>query len=332
MHFCGNILRRELEKPKSVFAYGVSSAIDAIVASQEAGHKFLYVGGYAASGLNGFPDMGLLTQTEMLEHVQKLSNAINDDVCLIVDIDNGYGGVHNVRRTVYDICTKTRNVAAVHLEDQVIPKRCGHIAGKEILSQDEFLAKLNAAIDMKNSIDPSLVVIARTDAFSAAGVNKDQRVGGDINEAVKRGLAYSRAGADLVWCEFPKPDKLSAKEFSDGMKKFMPILGLAFNISPSFNWNEFPNPIKTVELQEMGYKFLFSTYPSLTASVFYVHKIAKNFLRDPVEALKNLQTEVKGSPAESIKKLVGVDKYQEIEMAYNKDAKNRIESTDGFKK
>lgn len=332
MNFAGSFLRKQLEKLDGVFAFGVSSAFDAVVASKK-GHKFLYVGGYAASAIHGYPDMGILTETEMFQHIQYINDVVKkDDICLIVDIDNGYGGVHNVRRTVYDLCEKTSAVGGFHLEDQVIPKRCGHIAGKELVSAEEYLAKLKAAIDMKNSIDPSRVVIARTDAFSAVGGKKDESVGGDIEEAISRGLKYSYAGADLVWCEFPTPDKKSAKAFAEGMKKFTPVLGLAFNISPSFDWNACESPVSMEDLKKWGYRFLFSTYPSLSVSATAVDNAANDFLGDPVEALKGLQMSVRGTAGESIKKTMSVDKYQAVEMVYDPKAKKRIESTDGFKK
>lgn len=311
-----------------VFAFGVSSAFDAILA-HKAGHKFLYVGGYAASALNGCPDMGILTQTEMFEHIRRISDAVPNAV-LIADIDNGYGGIHNVRRTMRDLLTKT-SIAAVHIEDQIIPKRCGHIAGKEVISEEEFIAKLRAAIDVRQELNHDCLIIARTDAFSASGGKKDSKTGGDIKEVVKRGLAYARAEADLVWCEFPDSNYISAMAFADGMKEFVPEFGLAFNVSPSFKWDN-KDHIHLGELRSFGYRLLFSTYPSLVASAYAVYETAKSFLGDPVEALKKLQQKVEDTPAESIKKIVGVDKYQEIEMQYDPKAKSRIESTDGFKK
>lgn len=320
---------RSCLRSENVFVYGISSAIDALVA-QDVGHKIMYVGGYAASGLRGLPDLGIMTATEMLQHIQYICEAVPEGV-FVVDIDDGYGDVHNVQRIVRDLLTKT-SVAAFHIEDQNNPKRCGHIAGKEVIPEEKFLGKLKAAIDVRNEIDPNCVIIARTDAFSAAGGKKKPKVGGDIDEAIKRGLAYSEAGADIVWCEFPTPDRKSAKAFAEGMKQHMPDLGLAFNISPSFQWHKYPNPVTEKELRDMGYTLLFSTYPSLTSTVHAVYQTAKNFLGDPIVAITGLQKNVEGTPAESIKRIVGVDRYQKIEMKYNSKARERIESTDGFKK
>lgn len=319
---------RSCLRSENVFAYGISSAVDALVA-RNVGHKVMYVGGYAAAGIRGLPDMGIMTATEMLQHIQYICEAVPDGI-FIVDIDDGYGGIHNVRRIVKDLLTKT-TIAAFHIEDQRNPKRCGHIAGKEILPLDEFLGKLQAAIDVRDEYDPNCAVIARTDAFSASGGKKNPEIGGDIDESIKRGLAYSRAGADLIWCEFPTPDRKSAKAFAEGMQKHMPALGLAFNISPSFEWHKYPEPVTEKKLRDLGYTLLFSTYPSLTAGAHAVYETAKNFLDDPIAALTSLQQKVERTPAESIKKIVGVDRYQEIEMKYDSKAKERIESTDGFK-
>ena len=325
----GIFLKNALMDSKGAFAYGISSAIDALVA-YEAGHRIMYVGGYAASGLRGLPDMGIMTATEMLQHIQYICEAAPNGI-FMVDIDDGYGGVHNAQRIVRDLLTKT-SIAAFHLEDQRNPKRCGHIAGKEIIPEDEFVAKLRAVIDVCDEINPSCTIIARTDAFSAAGGAKDPEIGGDIAEAIRRGLAYSKAGADLVWCEFPTPDRKSAQAFAEGMRSHWPPFGLAFNVSPSFQWHTYENPVTEKELRAMGYTLLFSTYPSLVASTHAVHETAKRFLEDPFAALKELQQRVVGIPAESIKKIVGVDRYQELEKKYDPKAKNRIESTDGFKK
>src|SRR3989344_625594 len=185
----GIFLKNALMDLKGAFAYGISSAIDALVA-YEAGHRIMYVGGYAASGLRGLPDMGIMTATEMLQHIQYICEAAPNGI-FMVDIDDGYGGVHNAQRIVRDLLTKT-SIAAFHLEDQRNPKRCGHIAGKEIIPEDEFVAKLRAVIDVCDEINPSCTIIARTDAFSAAGGAKDPEIGGDIAEAIRRGLAYSK--------------------------------------------------------------------------------------------------------------------------------------------
>ena len=313
---------------KGVFALGVSSAMDAMIAKL-AGHECLYLGGYAAAALRGRSDYGIIGGTEMLQAMMYVAEAT--DLPAVADIDDGYGSTHNVIRTVTDMLTKT-NVAGIHIEDQKYPKRCGHIAGKEVLPMEEFLGKLRAALDTRDRVDYSRVVIARTDAFSAAGAKKDPRVGGDIDEALRRGLAYARAGADSVWCEFPTPSRESAKAFAEGMKACMPTLGLSFNLSPSFFWPAEEHPMTLRELQSFGYTFVFSTYPSLLASMYAVYENAKEFrAKDPVEALILLQSKIKGTPVESAMKVLGVDRYQEAERAYSPSAAEKQRTSDGFK-
>ena len=163
-------------RPQGLFAYGVYDAMSAKMA-ELAGHEAIYVGGYAAAGSRMLPDMGILTATEMLDHVKFIAQAVS--VPLMVDIDDGYGNANNVIRTISELLSLP-NIGAFHIEDQRYPKRCGHIKGKEVLPRREFLGKLRAAIDTRDKIDPNCKIIARTDAFSAAGGNRDESAGGDI--------------------------------------------------------------------------------------------------------------------------------------------------------
>lgn len=324
----GNILRSLLQRPRGVFAYGVSSPLSAR-AAVSAGHEAIYVGGYAAAALRGLPDMGILSSTEMLSHIASITDMVLDTP-IIADIDDGYGSVHNVRRVVTDLLTKT-SIAGFHIEDQKYPKRCGHIAGKEVLDLNEFLGKLQAAADTRDQYDPSVVIIARTDAFSAAGGRKDMSTGGDIDEAVRRGIAFVRAGADLVWCEFPTASALSARAFAEGMKTCFPPLGLAFNISPSFHWN-IPECTTSNDLVSLGYTFRFATYPSVVAAYAADLRWSSRFAHgDPIDAMQDLQLSVAGMPAESMMKIVGVDIYQKIEQHYIPDADKRQKDSEGFR-
>ncbi len=324
----GRKLRKLIARPKGVFAFGVMSASGAIAAAM-AGSECIYVGGYAAAAARGFPDMGIMTMTEMLQHTKYISDAA--PIPVVCDIDDGYGSVHNAMRTAREFLETTK-VAGIHIEDQKYPKRCGHIAGKELLLIPEFLGKLRAVIDVKNKIDPTRLIIARTDAFSAAGAKKDSRLGGDIEEAVKRAVAYADCGASSVWCEFPSPDCASAEAFSEGVLKRHPNLPLSFNISASFlDWQR-PNRVTDKKLIELGYKFRFSTYPELLISTFATYFLAGKFKEKGLEALAEFREMISGLPVENIMKVIGVDRYQEIEKRYSPDAALRLETSDGFKK
>ena len=311
-----------------VFAYGVSSPLNARIA-ELSGHQVLYAGGYAAAAERLLPDMGILTQTEMLQHMKYIARAVS--IPVMADIDDGYGGAHNVRRTVEDIITET-DVAGFHWEDQKYPKRCGHIAGKEVLSLQEAVGKLKLAIHTRDRLDSERIVMARTDAFSAAGGTRNAMAGGDINEAIARGRAYADAGADLVWCEFPTAEKASAEMFALGMKGNMPALGLGFNISPSFSWNASRDTLTYQDLIDLGYTFLFSTYPSIVASALAAEAYAKRFMEGtPVEALKALQQDASGTAAESIMWLVRVPAYQALEEQFSPHAAENLRTSEGFR-
>lgn len=321
-------LRDLISRPKGVFAFGISNPVDAI-AAELAEHEVLYVGGYAASAIAGFTDHGFLTATEMLQHMQYVTDVAT--IPCIGDADDCYGGVLSVKRIVHNLFTRT-SLAAIHIEDQSTPKRCGHIAGKKILSLEQFLGKLSAAIYIRNKIDPARLIIARTDAFNAVGRKKNKRVGGDIGEAVKRGIAYAKAGADLVWCEFPDAESVSAKAFATGIHKELPGYPLAINISPSFrDWLTGTKTLSRNDIIRWGYKLPFSTYPSLQAEALAVYLAAKEFKKDFIEGIKSLKRRVAGTPAESIMKLLGVDKILEFERKFDSEAVRNQETSDGFK-
>ena len=171
----------------------VSGAFDGISARlvQDAGFPAVYMTGYgtAASRL-GLPDLGFAGLGEMADHARNLAAIL--DVPLIADADTGYGNALNVRRTVQ--AYEAAGVAALHIEDQITPKRCGHLSGHQIVPRGEFVGKIRAAVEART--DPDLLVIARTDAISAVG----------LDEALRRGEAAAKAGADVLFIEAPRTD------------------------------------------------------------------------------------------------------------------------------
>lgn len=172
----------------------VPGAYDGVSARlvQRAGFPAVYMTGYgtAASRL-GLPDLGFAGLAEMADHARNLAAVL--DVPLIADADTGYGNALNVRRTVQTY--EAAGVAALHIEDQVTPKRCGHLAGHQIVPRGEFVGKIRAAIEART--DPDLLVIARTDAISAVG----------LDEALHRGEAVANAGADVLFIEAPRTEE-----------------------------------------------------------------------------------------------------------------------------
>ena len=152
---------------------------------QEAGFPAVYMTGAGVSMTYGLPDYGLLTLTEMASHAGTMAGSI--DIPLIADADTGYGNELNVTRTVTEY--ETRGVAALQIEDQVSPKRCGHLAGKEVIPREDFLSKVRAAAAARR--DPDFVLIARTDARAVIG----------MDEAIARANGALEAGADIAFVE-----------------------------------------------------------------------------------------------------------------------------------
>src|SRR5881409_3951950 len=221
MESMGKKFRQLLKDEEYLFTGGVYSPLDAQIA-ERVGMKSIYLSGYSVAMANGWPDMGFLTQTEMTRIASMVAAAV--DIPIIADADDGYGNALSTMRTVQEMI-KT-GVAGIHLEDQRFPKRCGHIAGKTIVSREEALGKYRAAIDVRDRLDPDFFIIARTDAYGA--------VGGSLEEAIWRGRAYADAGVDLVWCELSSAAREPAIAFARAMRETHPDLPLAFNYSSSF--------------------------------------------------------------------------------------------------
>jgi 2-methylisocitrate lyase-like PEP mutase family enzyme len=146
-------------------------------------------GAYTAAHILGLPDAGLITMTEMVENVRRICNAVN--IPVIADGDTGFGNAINVRRTVQSMIQA--GAACMFMEDQVAPKRCGFVAGKEIIPIEEAIGKFQAAIDVRNELDSDFIIMARTDARTA--------VGGSLEETIRRARAYQEIGADIIYVE-----------------------------------------------------------------------------------------------------------------------------------
>lgn len=171
----------------------VPGAYDGVSARlvERAGFPAVYMTGYGTSASRlGLPDLGFAGLAEMVDHARNLAAAVQ--IPLIADADTGYGNALGVRRTVQQY--EAAGVAALHIEDQVAPKRCGHLAGHQVVPREEFTGKVRAAVEART--DPDLLVIARTDAISAV----------DFDEALRRGEAAAKAGADVLFIEAPRTE------------------------------------------------------------------------------------------------------------------------------
>jgi isocitrate lyase len=269
-------MRRLLDTEPYLFGPGVYDPLGAQLAMYY-GYKAVYFSGYSfAMGHLGTTDMDLYSSVEIADAARRtvsalrkfqLTAAVGDPdkgippkhleiPPLIVDMDGGYGNIFNVQRTTELYVTS--GVAAAHIEDQVLPKRCGHIGGKALIPVKEMIGKLRMARSVADDLgDNDFVVIARTDGLSAVDAPESLR---GMELAVDRGLRYMDTGIpDLLWCEFPTSDREPLEIFTSSIKKRFPSARFAFNYSSSFKWHKDKNPLTFHELADMGVKFLFIT-------------------------------------------------------------------------
>ena len=181
-------LRTEIDKGAFVTAPGVYDLISALIADRM-GFKALYVTGYGtvASSL-GLPDAGLATYSEMIDRIGRIAGMTKTPV--IADADTGYGGLLNVRHTVRGY--EKAGVTAIQIEDQEFPKKCGHTPNRRVVPTADMVRKLQVASDARSSAD--FLIVARTDA----------RTGNGLEDAIRRGVAYAEAGADIIFVESPE--------------------------------------------------------------------------------------------------------------------------------
>ena len=183
-------LRKLVEKKNALVVPGAYDGVSARLV-ERAGFPAVYMTGYGTSASRlGLPDLGYAGLAEMSDHARNLAAAVT--IPLIADADTGYGNALGVRRTVQ--AYEAAGVAALHIEDQVAPKRCGHLSGHQIVPLGEFTGKIRAAVDARR--DPDLLIIARTDAISAVS----------FDEALRRGEAAAKAGADMLFVEAPRDE------------------------------------------------------------------------------------------------------------------------------
>ena len=317
MENMGRKFRELLKDEEYLFTGGVYSPLDAQIA-ERVGMKSIYLSGYSMAMANGWPDMGFLTQTEVTRIASMVASAVN--IPIIADADDGYGNALTTMRTVQEY-VKT-GVAGIHIEDQVFPKRCGHIAGKTIISREDAVGKYRAAVETRNRLDPEFVLIARTDAYGA--------VGGSMDEAIWRGRAYADAGVDLVWAELSNSSREPAIEFAKAMRKTHPNLPLAFNYSSSFKWSSDPNPLLFRELGELGYKFIFITLFAAHAGMYAVWNAMEDMVKNQEQAQWTLEEMKAGHPTESHHVMARVSHFQELEKRFIPGSEDRIKDSHGF--
>ncbi len=219
-------LRKKIDAGEMVVAPGAFDAMTAKIVEAQ-GFDAVYMTGFGTACMNhGYPDLGLLTMTEMVENAGRMARAAN--IPLIADADTGFGNPINVTRTIQEF--ERAGVAAIHMEDQVWPKRCGHMLGKNVIDADEMAAKIRAAVDART--DPNMLIIARTDAIAAKG----------FEDAVARGKLFAEAGADILFLEAP-----TTVEEMEQIPKRLPDRPHLVNMAPRT-----PN-LPVADLKKMGF-------------------------------------------------------------------------------
>jgi methylisocitrate lyase len=248
---------RALLRTPPFVCMGAHDAVTAMLA-ERAGAKALYVSGFAASAIvAGQPDFGVLSQTEMFEHIRRICRATTLPV--FADADTGYGGVLDAQRTIR--LWEEAGASILHLEDQAVPKKCGHFAGKQLVSQDEMAAKLRAMLEARR--DPDFFVVARTDAIAVTG----------LEDAIVRLTAYAEAGADGLYADAPE-SVAQMRELSERLRPLgKPIL---FNMASSGK-----SPVLTLqEVHALGFDYALCPIEPLFAMHKAVQEMMETFLRE----------------------------------------------------
>ncbi|MEM1662538.1 MAG: methylisocitrate lyase [Pyrobaculum sp.] len=246
------LLREELAKPGIVAVPGVFNAVSALLA-QQLGFKAVYVSGAAVTASMALPDLGLITLDEMVKATKYIVDAV--DIPVIVDIDTGYGEALNVMRAVREF--ESIGAAAIQIEDQVLPKKCGHLSGKALIPPEEMMKKIRAAIEARRN--PDFVIIARTDAVGVTG----------FEDAVERAQLYLEAGADVIFPEALRSEE-EFREFARRVKAPLLANMTEFGVSPL---------ISAKKLEEYGYKFVIYPVTALRVALYFVREVYKS-IRD----------------------------------------------------
>ena len=268
-----NSVRQILDQHGQLVMPGVYDALSAKIAAR-AGFEVVFITGYSLSAtLLGEPDFGLLTQTEVVNAATRICSVT--DTPVIVDADTGYGNAINVIRTVEDLIRA--GAAGMFLEDQVWPKRCGHMKGKQVIVLEEQLNKLRAAIDARK--DREFFIVARTDSRQSLG----------LDEAITRGVAFKEAGADAVFIEAPQ-SKEEMKQIASRVPGPLVANMLERGVTPLMG---------PAELQELGYQLIVWPLAPL-------YSVAKT-LADTYGTLRR-----EGSTIKILDKLMPFDDFNEI--------------------
>jgi carboxyvinyl-carboxyphosphonate phosphorylmutase len=277
-----------LAAPGPVLAPGAYDALSARLVEQ-AGFDVVYMTGFGTTAaLLGRPDVGLLSGSEMVANAARLVAAV--DLPVIADADTGYGNAINVVHTVRAF--EQAGVAGIHLEDQVMPKKCGHMSGKAVISAEEMVGKLRAAVAARG--DPDFVIIARTDSAATHG----------LDEALHRAQAYAHAGADLLFVEAPTSTE-------DITRLATELRGLAPLV---FNWAEGGRtpPLTLEHITELGFAVVLFPIGTLLAATAAIRDLLARLRADgtPASALPELASFTEFTD------LIGLEEINQLEQQF----------------
>lgn len=275
-------LRQLIERPGIIQSLGIHDVFSALIA-ERAGFEVIFIGGFGTSAsLYGLPDLNFLSMADMADAIRRTSSAVS--IPIIADGDTGHGDLHNVQHTLRSFAKA--GAAGMLLEDQVIPKRCGHFSEKQVIPRDEMVLKIKAAVAAKE--DPDFTLIARTDARQVHG----------LTDAIDRINAYCEAGADVAFIEAPE----SSEELRTVAKKVgFPLFANMLTGGKT--------PIHaSSELEEMGYKFAVLPIETLM--------VCARALEDLCQAFKQTgrvdKLAASAKSFDDLKSMLGVEKYLAI--------------------
>ncbi|WP_338602768.1 oxaloacetate decarboxylase [Sulfolobus tengchongensis] len=288
-------LRELMENKDLILAPGAYDALTARLI-ESTGFDVVYMTGFGtAASMLGYPDVGLITMAEMVDNARRIVDAVN--IPVIADADTGYGNPINVIRTVQ--AYESVGVAGIHIEDQVFPKKCGHITGKQVIPLEEMVEKIAAAKDAKLSKD--FVIIARTDAIAVEG----------LEVALERAKEYYKAGADVIFVE--APESIEQIEVIARELKGIPLL---------FNWAEGGKtpPVSLDVLRKLGYKIVIFPISALLSATKAVKEVLETIKKDgtPINVMNKLY------PFKDFLNFIGLPEVQELEKKYVTKERKKI--------
>jgi len=281
-------IRERLENGNDIIILpGVYDALTAKIA-EEVGFETAFQTGYGTSAsLLGMPDFGFLNAGETLENAKRIINSVS--IPILVDIDTGYGNPLNVWKIVKDLVRI--GAKGIFLEDQVWPKRCGHMAGKTVIPKEDYILKLQAAIDARENNE--FIVVARTDSLAQFGVE----------EAIERGKEYKRTGADVIFIEAPKTIdemELISKEIKAPLLANMIEEGITPNLTAD-------------QLRKMGYRMVVFPLSALYSATFAIKQTLQTLKKTgTTKELKN-----KMITFQEFNDLVNLSAYHKLEKKYS---------------